>query len=93
MNLFRHETRQKSERNRRFYAACEVVYTLVDFLAAMLFLVGSILFFFASFETIAIWFFVVGSLFFAAKPTIKLGREIKMLRQGDFDELADNENS
>jgi hypothetical protein len=32
--------------------------------------------------------FLVGSLLFAAKPTLRLIREIKLYRMGDVDDLA-----
>ncbi|WP_371154881.1 YrhK family protein [Jannaschia sp. 2305UL9-9] len=93
MTLFRHETRQRSERNRRLYAAFELAYTVVDFTAAILFLVGSVLFFYPALEHLAIWLFVLGSLCFAAKPTIRLVREVKMLRHGAIDDLASREEN
>ncbi len=88
MNLFRHENRQRSERSRRFYAAVELVYTVVDFGAALSFVVGSVLFFWNSLETAAIWFFVVGSVLFAMKPTIRLYREVRLAMMGDTEDLA-----
>ncbi|WP_179379117.1 YrhK family protein [Jannaschia marina] len=67
--------------------------TAVDFAAALLFLIGSILFFWKSLETVAIWFFVAGSFFFAAKPTLKLYREIRLARAGDYEDLAARERA
>lgn len=87
MTLFDPDNRSRSERHRRLYAAYELGYTCVDFSAALLFLVGSVLFFYPSVETIAIWFFVVGSAFFGLKPTIRLARELHYLRIGDLDDL------
>ncbi len=91
MKLFRHENRQKSKRSRRFYAMTEIVYTAVDFTAALGFLVGSVLFFWKSLETMAIWFFVVGSACFALKPTIRFAREIRLAAMGDEEDLAERE--
>ncbi|SFH13171.1 YrhK-like protein [Palleronia marisminoris] len=88
MTLFRHENRQRSERAKRFYAASELAHTCVDFAAAVAFLVGSILFFWNSLETIAIWFFVLGSLLFGVKPTIRFLREVKLAAMGDEEDLA-----
>lgn len=88
LTLFRHENRQQSERSQRFYARVELVRTLVDFSAAMCFLIGSVLFFWKSLETLAIWFFVIGSVLFAAKPTLSLAREIRLAAMGDEEDLA-----
>ncbi|THH36812.1 hypothetical protein E4Z66_07655 [Aliishimia ponticola] len=78
----------QSESYQRRYAAYELVYTLVDFLAALLFVVGSVLFFFESYQTPATWCFLVGSIFFAAKPTIRLIREVRLAEHGEVSELA-----
>ncbi|MDM8164808.1 YrhK family protein [Roseovarius sp.] len=88
MPLFRHENRQRSERSRRLYAAYEIAHTVVDFSAALSFLIGSVLFFWKETETAAIWFFVVGSVLFCVKPTLRLAREIHLLSLGRVDELA-----
>ena len=45
MPLFHHENRQASPEAKAFYARVEIAYTIVDFTAAALFLVGSLLFF------------------------------------------------
>ena len=58
----------------------EIFHLLVDFLAALMFIVGSILFFLASTTFAATWLFLIGSVFFAVKPTLKLVREIHLLR-------------
>ncbi|UXX84672.1 YrhK family protein [Roseovarius pelagicus] len=89
MNLFRHENRQQSADSRRIYALYEVAYTIVDFTAAISFLIGSILFFWAEYETAAIWLFIIGSACFCLKPTIRMAREVKLLRMGDTETLAD----
>ena len=88
MAIFRHENRTRSERARRYYAASEILHTAVDFVAALSFLVGSILFFWKSLETAAISLFVIGSFFFAMKPTIRLVRELRLAAMGDEADLA-----
>ncbi len=88
MTLFSHQNRERSEKARRTYAAFELAHTLVDFLAAICFLIGSILFFWPVYETAAIWLFVVGSFFFAMKPTLRLVRELKLAAMGDAEDLA-----
>lgn len=88
MALFTHENRQRTARSRRIYAAYEIAHTCVDFTAAICFLIGSILFFWKAYETAAIWLFVIGSVFFCMKPTLRLAREIHLWRMGKVDELA-----
>ncbi len=91
MQLFRHETRQKNATTRRLYARYELAHTVVDFLAAVFFLVGSVLFFWNELETSAIWCFVLGSLLFCVKPTLRLAREIHLWRVGKLKTLAEAE--
>lgn len=89
MPLFHQKNRTRSDRTRKVYAAYELVHTVVSFLAAICFVVGSILFLWPAFETQAIWLFIVGSAFFLAKPALRLCREVHLLRIGDLDTLAD----
>lgn len=87
--LFHHENRQKSARSRHVYAMFEIAYTIIDFLAAFLFFVGSVLFFWSSTENTAIWCFVVGSVFFMVKPTLRTVRELRLAAMGDDEDLAE----
>jgi len=89
MRLFQHHNRQKSAESRRIYAIYELAYTIVDFAAATCFVIGSILFLWKAYETPAIWLFVIGSVCFALKPTIRMVREFRLLELGDTDDLAD----
>ncbi|SLN22174.1 YrhK family protein [Roseisalinus antarcticus] len=88
MGLFDLRNGNRSERSQRIYAAFELAHTIIDFLAAIAFLVGSILFFWKAYEVIAIWFFVVGSVCFAVKPSLRLARELKLASIGDSVDLA-----
>ncbi len=88
MKLFQHENRQASEESRLLYARFEVAYTLVEFLAAILFIIGSIMFFYETMQTAGTWMFLIGSFFFATKPTLRVIREIKLYRMGDVADLA-----
>ncbi|MEC3859866.1 YrhK family protein [Mesobacterium sp. TK19101] len=88
MPIFYHENRDKSEASKRLYARYEMAHTAVDFLAAIAFLVGSVLFFDDATQYTATWLFVIGSLFFAMKPTLRLTREIRLYRMGKLDTLA-----
>lgn len=89
MKLFRHGNRERTAETRRVYALFEIVYTLVDFSAAVCFTIGSVLFFWKSYETPAIWLFTVGSVLFMAKPALRLAREIKLYRMGRLEILAE----
>nr|WP_074221602.1 YrhK family protein [Rhodovulum sp. ES.010] len=88
MKLFQHANRMRNADTRRVYAAYELAYTLADFAAATCFIVGSVLFFWDWLETPAIWFFVLGSVMFFVKPSIRLAREIRLWRMGEVDRLA-----
>jgi len=57
----------------------QVVRTLVDFGAAVCFVIGSA-FFFASTTTAADWLFLAGSILFAFKPTIDVVRSMHLNR-------------
>ncbi|WP_425051813.1 YrhK family protein [Psychromarinibacter sp. S121] len=89
MRLFRHENRERNHDTRRVYALFELVYTFVDFAAAVCFTIGSVLFFWGSTQRPATWLFLVGSILFAAKPTLRLMRELKLARMGKLKTLAE----
>jgi hypothetical protein len=50
----------------------EILSILNDFLVAIWFFVGSVLFLYPSLETAAIWCFIIGSFQFLIRPTIRL---------------------
>lgn len=87
--IFQHHRREASDATRRTYARFEIAHTIVDFGAALCFIIGSIMFFSDDWQTPATWFFTIGSFLFAAKPTLKLWREIKLYRMGKTEKLAD----
>jgi hypothetical protein len=58
----------------------QIVRTLVDFGAAVCFVVGSAFFFFVKLATEADWLFLVGSVLFALKPTIDVVRSAHLNR-------------
>lgn len=88
MALFTPENPLKNERTRRLYALYELAYTGVDLAAAVLFIIGSFLFFSEETKTAGIWCFVIGSFFFAAKPLLRIARELHYWRLGHLDKLA-----
>ncbi|MDN5862487.1 MAG: YrhK family protein [Salinisphaera sp.] len=62
---------------RRRYQALSI---LNDFLIALWFVVGSVLFLFPALETTAIWCFIVGSTQFLLRPTIRLAHQFHLRR-------------
>jgi hypothetical protein len=88
MSVFSPENVMKTERSRRLYALYELVYTAVDVLAALMFIAGSVLFFSEETQTAGTWCFLAGSLFFAAKPALRIAREIHYWRWGEMGKLA-----
>ena len=88
MKLFRHRNRQATTDTRTLWARYELVYTAVDIAAALSFVLGSLLFFSPEMETAATVGWLVGSILFAAKPSIRMVREIHLYRIGHLDHLA-----
>ncbi len=64
--------------NLRVGGAYEALSIANDFLAGLLFLVGSILFFWKTTQIPATWCFTLGSVLFVARPTIRLVRRIHL---------------
>jgi len=64
----------------RIYKLYECLYTLVDFSAGALFVTGSIFFFYPSLVYAGTWMFLIGSILFAARPTVRLLRELHLAR-------------
>jgi hypothetical protein len=50
-----------------------------------------VLFFWSETQTTATWMFLIGSICFALKPTIRTTREIKFLSMGKIERLARRE--
>ncbi len=90
--VFNPGNRLDTAEGKKIYALYEIGFTLVDVMAALSFLTGSILFFWDDTQTAAVWLFLTGSLFFTAKPVIRLGREVHLYRAGYTDELARQES-
>lgn len=76
--MFRTRRFDASSAHRQVYSLYEIAYTLVDFSAAVLFIIGSILFFYKSMQDAGTWMFLIGSIFFALRPTVRLFREIHL---------------
>ena len=89
MKIFNPDNHTRSAEHKKIYAYCELAYTIVDVSAAALFVIGSFLFFSAATTYIGTWLFVVGSVLFGLRPTIKLYREFAYLRVGDYEDAAE----
>jgi hypothetical protein len=87
MKFFDPNNQTLSSRHRNIYAVYQVAHTAVDFTAAVLFLVGSVMFLYPSVEIPATWCFIIGSAFFMMKPTIRIVRELHFLAIGDITDL------
>ncbi len=85
--IFRHETSHDDAESQRVYAQYTIARTFVDFAAGACFLIGSIMMFWSSLDYASTWLFVIGSVLFAAKPTITLLRELKLYRLGEIRKL------
>lgn len=88
MRLFDPRDRRISPQQARRYALFEVAHTVVDFLAAFLFVIGSVLFFSEQTKTAGTFCFLFGSLFFVVKPSLRLARELWLARLNHVDRLA-----
>ncbi len=88
MKLFHPANRTCSDRHAEIWAAYEIAHTLIDFTAAGLFVIGSALFFFPSTTYAATWLFLIGSIFFGLKPTVRLIRELRLVSLGDVQSVA-----
>ena len=89
MPLFKPSTRRRYIADTRAYALFELAYTAVDVAAAGLFIIGSLLFFSQALQTAGTWCFLVGSICFALKPTLRIIREVRYYEDDDLEDLAD----
>ena len=78
MKPFDENLRTASERHAGLVRRYELYRTLVEFLAAVTFVIGSVFFFYASLTYAGTWFFVIGSVLFAVRPTIRLILELHL---------------
>ena len=93
MSLFQSDNGTQSPRHRAIYAAFEIAYTLVDFGAAVMFIIGSVMFFSEQWQTAGTWMFLIGSILFASKPTLRLIREVRLVLLGDTEDVANKLDS
>ena len=79
-DFFRLRRYLQTDRHAEIWSRYEKIYTALDFVAALSFLVGSVLFYYEALHFSATTMFVAGSAFFAAKPTVRLLRELHLAR-------------
>ncbi len=70
----------ESPRHAEVYGRYQIIYTLVEFAAAVAFVIGSVFFFYTSLSVPADWLFLIGSVLFAVRPTITVLRESHLAR-------------
>lgn len=80
MKPFDHGLRSASARHAMAVRHYELARTLVEFLAAIAFIAGSILFFYSALVIAGTWLFLIGSILFAVRPSIRLLLELHLAR-------------
>lgn len=88
MQIFNPDNARQSEASKKVYAWYELAYTAVDFAAALLFAIGSILFFKTETTHLGTWLFLIGSILFGLRPGVKLFREIALIRLGEYKDVG-----
>jgi len=78
VKLFRTCRFDQTQRHREVYSMYELIYSGVDLLAAIAFIVGSIFFFYQSLMEAGTWLFLIGSIFFALRPSVRMLRELHL---------------
>lgn len=76
--MFDHALRSASPDHSELVRKYELYRTIVEFLAALIFIVGSVLFFFPILVYAGTWLFLIGSILFAVRPTIWLMLEPRL---------------
>ncbi|WP_111496356.1 MULTISPECIES: YrhK family protein [Marinobacter] len=85
MNKSAHRLDQELlEAEKRIHERYEWLHIANDYVSAILFLVGSVLFLWESWQTVATWFFIIGSVFFLFAPILRTlnKRYVRNLRKG-----------
>ena len=86
--LFEHDRQHRSAHHRRLHALFELAITVSNFMAAFLFVIGSVMFLFEAWITTGTWLFILGSMLFMVSPALNVIREIKLAALGDYADLA-----
>lgn len=69
-----------SPRHAEIAGRYQNVYILVEFAAAVAFIVGSVFFFYRNLTLAADWMFLAGSILFAVRPTVSVAQQIHLSR-------------
>ncbi len=69
-----------SPRHAQVAGRYQNVYTLVEFAAAVAFLIGSAFFFDRNLTVAADWLFLAGSFLFAVRPTVAVAQQVHLSR-------------
>ena len=69
-----------SPRHAEISGRYENLYTLVEFAAAVAFIVGSAFFFYRDLALAADWMFLAGSILFAVRPTVAVAQQVHLSR-------------
>ena len=76
--LFNRDRSTLSPTHADLHGSYERLITLVDFLAALCFVIGSVMFFYETLLFDGTWMFLIGSVFFCVSPTLKVIREFHL---------------
>lgn len=76
--LFEHSVRSATAEHAEAVRKYELYRTVVEFLAALMFLIGSVFFLYESLVYAGTWLFVIGSVLFAVRPAIRLMLELRL---------------
>lgn len=87
MKPFEQGLRVCTPRHEALTRRYEIARTAIEFLAALAFIIGSLLFFYPDMVYTGTWLFLIGSIFFAIRPTIRLLLELHLSRLPMLDEL------
>lgn len=80
MKLFSQGLREASRTHEEIVRRYEIGRTVVEFLAAVTFIIGSAFFFYDSLIYAGTWLFLIGSVLFAVRPSIRLLLELHLAR-------------
>ncbi len=80
LRMFSHNLADASERHGAIWRNYQIVYHLNDFLAGVMFVLGSVLFFWEETMTSATVLFVIGSIQFTVRPLIQVLRDFHLTR-------------
>ena len=72
------------DKKRKVLARYELSITIIEFLGAVTFIIGSFLFLNEETTILGTWFFIIGSFFFACRPTLKMIRQYHMFRNEKY---------